>query len=109
MVDFESVIPIVKTVAIAGGVGLSWAWTKYSSNILDPSKPTPEKFEWPKAISTTVLAVGISIVFTLAGNALDVSGIDTYIGIFAGLSTSYIEPVVKAIWRAAEQKIARLN
>ena len=93
--DYLTIQPFIQ----AAGIGFAYAWAKYRSNILDPTKPTPEKFEWPKAISTTILAVIICIVFTAAGNALDVTELDMYMGLFAGLATGSIEPVVKAIFR----------
>lgn len=102
MIDASIVEPFIA----AAGVGLTYSWYKYRANILDPTKETPEKFEWEKAASTTVLAVIICVVFQALGATLDIAGVETYIGVFAGLSTGTIEPGIKAVIRwYQDQKI----
>lgn len=102
MIDASIVEPFIA----AAGVGLSYSWYKYRANILDPTKETPEKFEWTKAASTTILAVIVCVVFQALGTSLDVTGVETYIGVFAGLSTGTIEPGINAVIRwLGDQKI----
>jgi len=93
--DYETIKPLLS----AAGVGLMYAWIKYRSNILDPTKETPEKFEVPKAASTVILAVVISIFYALIGQTLDIDGLTVQMGVFAGVSTAVIEPFLKAAWR----------
>jgi hypothetical protein len=100
MVDYESLKPI-GTAAI---VGLTWAYYKYRSNILDPTKETPEKFEPVKAGWTVVLAVVISIFYTLIGQEIDMAGLDVQIGVAAGFTASYVEPGIKAVIRWYEDR-----
>ena len=98
---------IIEPFIAAAGVGLSYSWYKYRANILDPTKETPEKFEWTKAASTTILAVIICVVFQALGATLGVADLDPYIGLFAGLSTGTIEPGIKAVIRwFQDQKLA---
>jgi len=79
-------------------VGLTYAWVKYRSNILDPTKPTPEGFDWTKAGYTVLLAIIISIVYTLMGNPLDVTGLEQQMALYGGL-TYFLEPPIQALIR----------
>jgi len=106
MTDISTIIPAAQPFVAAAIAGLGYSWTKYRSNILDPTKPTPEKFEWERAASTTILAVIICVVFQAIGTTLDVSGLDTQMGVFAGLATGTIEPGIKAIARWIKENSA---
>lgn len=92
-------IETLKPIGTAAFIGLNWAYYKYRSNILDPTKETPEKFEPVKAAWTVVLAVVISIFYTLIGQEIDMAGLDVQIGIAAGFTTSFVEPGIKAVIR----------
>jgi hypothetical protein len=99
-------IETLKPIGTAALVGLTWAYYKYKSNVLDPTKPTPEKFELVKAAWTVVLAVVISIFYTLIGQDIDMAGLDVQIGIVAGFTTAFVEPGIKAVIRwIGDQKI----
>jgi len=93
--DYET----IKPVGTAAFVGLTWAYYKYRSNILDPTKPTPEGFDPKQAGWTVLLAVLISIFYTLIGKEIDMSELDVQIGIVAGFTTAFIEPGIKAVIR----------
>lgn len=103
--DFTFLYPYIAAAALAFG----WAWSRYRSDILDPSKPTPDKFVWQKAATSVVIALGVSIFFTASGKALDITGLDTQMGIVAGIATPYVQPIIMAVWRWAEEKIATLR
>ena len=93
--DYEALKPI----GTAALFGLTWAYYKYRSNILDPTKVAPDKFEPKKAAWTVVLAVFISIFYMLIGKEIDMTGLEVQIGIVAGFTTAYVEPGIKAVIR----------
>jgi len=103
--DYQTIQPIVT----AAGLGLAWAYYKYRSDILDPTKESPDKFEPVKACYTVLLAVIISICYTLAGKELDITGLDAYVGIAAGLTAPYIQPGINAFIRRYKAEMEAIN
>lgn len=103
------IITIFEPYAAAGVLGLVYAWTKYRADILDPIKETPDKFDWEKALTTSLIAVALCIVFTLFGQSLDMAGLEMQMGIFAGIATPYVQPQVKAWCRKAGEYLGKLG
>jgi hypothetical protein len=102
-------ITLIQPYVSAASLGIAYAWLKYRADILDPSKETPLKFEWPKALTTGLIAVVLCIVFTATGQTLNMAGLDTQMGLFAGIATPYIQPQIKAWWRAGIEFLAELG
>ena len=102
--EIETIMQTLQPFIAAAIVGLTYSWYKYRSNILDPTKQNPERFEWTTALSTTILSVFICVVFQFIGITLDSTGLDTQMGVFAGLATGTIEPGIKAAIRWVEEK-----
>lgn len=96
MIDVTTLWQLILPAAF---LGYAYAYGKYWSKILDPSKVTPEKFEWSMALSTTLVAIIISVVFKIAGTELNMTGLDIYMGMASGIITGYVNPMIMAVYR----------
>lgn len=98
------IVEFLQPIIPAAVTGLSWAWVKYRTKIFDPAKETPDKFDWINAGETALIAVGVSIVYTLMGNPLDIEGITAQMTIYGG-ATAILDPVIKGSIRWIQERI----
>jgi hypothetical protein len=98
------IVEFLQPIIPAAVTGLSWAWVKYRTKIFDPAKETPDKFDWINAGETVLIAVGVSIVYTLMGNPLDIEGITAQMTIYGG-ATAILDPVIKGSIRWIQERI----
>jgi hypothetical protein len=97
------IVEFLQPIIPAAVTGLSWAWIKYRTKIFDPAKETPEKFDWVNAGETALIAIAVSIVYTLMGNPLGVDGIESQMAIYGG-ATAILDPVIKGAVRWVQEK-----
>ena len=98
------IVEFLQPIIPAAVTGLSWAWVKYRTKIFDPVKETPDKFDWINAGETALIAVGVSVVYTLMGNPLDIEGITAQMTIYGG-ATAILDPVIKGSIRWIQERI----
>lgn len=98
------IVEFLQPIIPAAVTGLSWAWVKYRTKIFDPAKETPDKFDWINAGETALIAVGVSVVYTLMGNPLDIEGITAQMTIYGG-ATAILDPVIKGGVRWIQERI----
>jgi hypothetical protein len=97
--EFVDLVIIFKPYISAAFLGLTFAWMKYRSDILDPSKPTPLKFDWEKASITAFIAMVVAVAFQTIGTTLNLTELEAYYGFAAGLMTPFVQPPIKAVYR----------
>ena len=98
------IVEVLKPIIPAASTGPSWAWIKYRTKIFDSVKETPYKFDWINAGETALIAVGVSIVYTLMGNPLGVDGIESQMAIYGG-ATAILDPVIKGAARWIQERM----
>jgi hypothetical protein len=98
------IVEVLKPIIPAAITGLSWAWIKYRTKIFDPVKETPYKFDWINAGETALIAVGVSVVYTLMGNPLALDGIEEQMAIYGG-ATAILDPVIKGAARWIQERM----
>lgn len=96
-------LPVLQAIVSAAMTGLMWAFAKYRMKITDPTKPTPGKFDYYEAGETALIAVVISVAYTLMGNPLGLTGLDQQVPLYLG-ATAIIDPIIKTTVRWIQEK-----
>jgi len=98
------VLPIAQVIISAAFTGIAWAFAKYRMKIADPTKPTPESFDYYEAGETALIAVAVSVIYTLMGNPLGLTGMDQEMTLYLG-ATAIIDPIIKTTVRLVREWI----
>ena len=100
------IVEVLKPIIPAVFTGLAWAFAKYRMKIADPTKPTPSNFDYYEAGETALIAVGVSVVYTLMGNPLGLTGLDQEMTLYLG-ATAIIDPIIKTAVRWIQERRTR--